>query len=92
MSKFTVLFDYRKGLGRTRSKNNEYGNDTNSVELGPWLDTWENKKRVFNMRLFYVLKPNGENDVIKFGIAGQNSGGGLLGEITFLCEYLRKSR
>jgi len=76
MSKFTVLFDYRKGLGRTRSKNNEYGNDTNTVELKPWLDKWENKKRMFNMRLFYVLKPNGENDVIKFGIAGQNSGDG----------------
>ena len=26
------------------------------------------------MRLFYILKPNGENDVIKFGIAGQNEG------------------
>ena len=66
--KFTVLFDYRKGLGRTRS------NKDTTIELGPWLDVWENKQKTFNMRLFYILKPNAENDVIKFGIAGQNSG------------------
>ena len=69
--KFTVLFDYRKALGRTRSKKTTV--DT-TVELGPWLDDWANKKRMYNMRLFYILKPNGENDVIKFGIAGQNEG------------------
>ena len=67
--KFTVLFDYRKGLGRTRS------NKDTTIELGPWLDVWENKKKTYNMRLCYILKPNAENDVIKFGIAGQNSGG-----------------
>ena len=69
--KFTVLFDYRKALGRTRSQKN---NVDTTIELGPWLDVWENKKKMFNMRLFYILKPNAENDVIKFGIAGQNSG------------------
>ena len=70
--KFTVFFDYRKGIGRTRS--NKDNKDT-TIELGPWLDVWENKKKTYNMRLFYILKPNAENDVIKFGIAGQNSGG-----------------
>ena len=47
--KFTVLFDYRKALGRTRSKKT---NVDTTVELGPWLNDWENKRRVYNMRLF----------------------------------------
>ena len=45
------------------------GSDTNTVELGPWLDTFANKEKIYDYRLFYVLKPNME-DVVKFGIAG----------------------
>ena len=30
--------------------------ETNSVELGPWLDDFDNKKKIYNMRLFYVVE------------------------------------
>ena len=79
--KFTVLFDYRKVLGRTRSKT------TNSVELGPWLDDFANKKKIYNLRLFYVLKPNAE-EVVKFGIAGTRGDAGAWGRLhSYINEY-----
>ena len=56
-----------------------------TVELGPWIDNWGNKKKMYNMRLFYILKPNGENDVIKFGIAGRFDG--LAGHYPFAYLY-----
>ena len=57
----TVIFDYRKER-KTR-------NNTTTVELGPWLDVAANKKRIYNMRLFYVIKPVADN-IVKFGVAG----------------------
>ena len=59
-NKMEVLFDYRNNkpkLGRTRSSSAARNNamytagerirekETNSVELGPWLDNFDNKKR-----------------------------------------------
>ena len=83
--KFTVLFDYRKALGRTRSKTNT--KTTNSVELGPWLDDFANKKKIYNLRLFYVLKPNAE-EVVKFGIAGTRGEAGAWGRLhQYINEY-----
>ena len=69
-NKFTVFFDYRLTQGKTRAAKKSANNpDTNSVELGPWLDDFKNKEKLYGMRMFYVLKPNAEN-VVKFGIAG----------------------
>ena len=83
--KFKVLFDYRKTLGRTRSKNS--AKTTNSVELGPWLDDFANKKKIYNLRLFYVLKPNAE-EVVKFGIAGTRGDAGAWGRLhSYINEY-----
>ena len=68
-TKWTVYFDYRKNIkGRTRSETNIYS-DTYATELVPWLAVEANKKKIYGMRLFYVVKPNAE-DVVKFGIAG----------------------
>ena len=83
--KFTVLFDYRKALGRTRRQTTS--STTNSTELGPWLDDFANKKKIYNMRLFYVLKPNAE-DVVKFGIAGTRGEAGGWGRLhQYINEY-----
>ena len=97
-----VLFDYRNNkpkLGRTRSSSAARNNamytagerirekETNSVELGPWLDNFDNKKKIYNMRLFYVLKPNAE-DVVKFGIAGTRGEAGGWGRLhQYINEY-----
>jgi hypothetical protein len=56
-----VLFDYRN--------NRKTRNSSRTVELGPWLDSEANKRNLYDMRLFYVLKPVAD-DVVKFGIAG----------------------
>ena len=41
MNNFTVLFDYRNAQGKTRaSKKKASDSNTNSVELGPWLDNF----------------------------------------------------
>ena len=57
----TVIFDYRK-VRKTR-------NNTSTVELAPWLEVAANKKRMYDMRLFYVIKPVADN-IVKFGVAG----------------------
>jgi|TARA_R110000796_G_scaffold16601_2_gene51726 hypothetical protein len=87
MSKnWKVFFDYRAGV-KTRSKTKNLAGDTNSVELGPWIDKFENKKKISNYRLFYVLKPNAE-DVVKFGIAGTKGGEGAWGRLhQYINEY-----
>jgi len=79
---FKVFFDYRKARGKTRSatKKAAGGSDTNTIELGPWLDQFENKKAIYNYRLFYVLKPNAVN-VVKFGIAGTEGSSGAYGRL-----------
>ena len=97
-----VLFDYRNNkpkLGRTRSSSAARNNamytagerirekETNSVELGPWLDNFDNKKKIYNMRLFYVLLPNSES-VVKFGIAGTQGEAGAWGRLhQYINEY-----
>ena len=88
MNNFTVLFDYRNAQGKTRaSKKKASDSNTNSVELGPWLDNFDNKKKIYDMRLFYVLKPNSE-DVVKFGIAGTKGGTGAWGRLhQYINEY-----
>ena len=44
--KFTVLFDFRIQPGRTRSRKTRSALDvTNSVELGPWIDNFDNQKK-----------------------------------------------
>ena len=81
MNKFTVFFDYRDAQGKTRAaKKKASDSNTNSVELGPWLDVFANKEKIHDMRLFYVLKPNSE-DVVKFGIAGTKGGTGAWGRL-----------
>jgi len=64
--KFKVFFDYRKAQGKTRSATKRLagGSDTNSVELGPWLEVESNQKMIYNMRGFYVVKLNSENVLI----------------------------
>ena len=101
-NKMEVLFDYRTKKptrGRTRSSTAAKDNvmyttgerirkqETNSVELGPWLDDFDNKKKIYNMRLFYVLLPNSES-VVKFGIAGTRGEAGGWGRLhQYINEY-----
>ena len=101
-NKMEVLFDYRTKKptrGRTRSSTAAKDNvmyttgerirkqETNSVELGPWLDDFDNKKKIYNMRLFYVLLPNSES-VVKFGIAGTQGEAGGWGRLhQYINEY-----
>ena len=101
-NKMEVLFDYRTNkpnLGRTRSSSRKANQErytagetirakeTNSVELGPWLDDFDNKKKIYNMRLFYVLLPNSES-VVKFGIAGTQGEAGAWGRLhQYINEY-----
>jgi hypothetical protein len=101
-NKMEVLFDYRTKKptrGRTRSSTAAKDNvmyttgerirkqETNSVELGPWLDDFDNKKKIYNMRLFYVLLPNSES-VVKFGIAGTRGEAGGWGRLhSYINEY-----
>jgi len=87
--KFHIFFDYRKAQGKTRSATRRAagGADTNSIELGPWLDTFANKEKIYDYRLFYVLKPNAE-DVVKFGIAGTKGEHGGWGRLhQYINEY-----
>jgi len=101
-NKMEVLFDYRTNkpnLGRTRSSSRKANQnmytagerireqETNSVELGPWLDDFDNKKKIYNMRLFYVVLPNSES-VVKFGIAGTMGEAGAWGRLhQYINEY-----
>jgi hypothetical protein len=81
-NKFTVIFDYRNARKTRRS-----GQDHGTVELGPWLDVEANKRRVYNTRCFYVLKPNAD-DVVKFGIAGLEGKASCWGRLhQYINEY-----
>jgi len=83
-NKLTVLFDYRKNLGKTRSKTK---NDTNSVELGPWLNVESNKRRLYNTRVFYIVKPNADS-VCKYGVGGLEGKSGAWGRLhSYINEY-----
>jgi len=75
-----VLFDYRnKRATRT--------NQITSVDLGTWLEDLGNQKIIYNMRLFYVIKPN-MDDVVKFGIAGLEGKRGGYGRLhQYITEY-----
>lgn len=75
-----VLFDYRnKRATRT--------NPMTSVDLGAWLEDLANQKMIYNMRLFYVIKPN-MDDVVKFGIAGLEGKSGGYGRLhQYVAEY-----
>lgn len=75
-----VIFDYRT-VRKTRS------NPIRTVELGPWLEVEANKKKIYNMRLFYVLKPVGD-DAIKFGVAGLGGDSSSFGRLhQYVNEY-----
>ena len=75
-----VVFDYRQAR-KTRS------NPIRTVELGPWLEDEKNKKRIYNMRLLYVLKPVGD-DTIKFGVAGLTGEASTYGRLhQYINEY-----
>ena len=82
MNALTVIYDYRESLrGRTRSKK-----DT-TVELGPWLNLETNKRRLYNTRMFYIIKPN-IDDTIKFGIGGLDGKSGSYGRLKqYILEY-----
>jgi len=77
-----ILVDYRNTRVTRRS-----GPQSGMVELGPWLDVQANKEMLYNMRLFYVLKPNAD-DVVKFGIAGlDGKSGGWARLHQYINEY-----
>jgi len=82
MNALTVIYDYRESLrGRTRSKK-----DT-TVELGPWLNLETNKRRLYNTRIFYIIKPN-IDDVVKYGIGGLEGKSGAWGRLhSYINEY-----
>jgi len=82
MNALTVIYDYRESLrGRTRSKK-----DT-TVELGPWLNLETNKRRLYNTRIFYIIKPN-IDDVVKYGIGGLEGKSGAWGRLhQYILEY-----
>jgi len=81
-NKMTVLYDYRANIkGRTRSKK-----DT-TLELGPWLDIEINKRKLYNTRCFYIVKPNSEN-IVKFGIGGLEGRASAWGRLhQYINEY-----
>lgn len=97
-NKLEVIFDYRKERPGRRTRSQSYKNmtaaatpevvnDTNSEELGMWLKDDNNKKRIWNMRCFYVIKPNAET-VVKFGIAGTKGDHGAWGRLSqYIHEY-----
>jgi len=72
-NKMTVLYDYRANV-KTRSKK-----DT-TLELGPWLDIESNQRRIYNTRVFYIVKPNFE-DTVKYGIGGLDGKSGAYGRL-----------
>ena len=85
MNKLTVIFDYRKNLGKTRSS------EKKSVELGPWLDEESNKRRIYDKRIFYIIKPN-QDSVVKFGIGGLDGKAGAWGRLhQYINEYGHES-
>ena len=61
-----VLFDYRK-VRKTRSQL------TTMIELDTFLRNEENKSKMWDMRLFYVVMPISDK-IVKFGIAGAKDG------------------
>ena len=61
-----VLFDYRK-VRKTRSQL------TTMIELDTFLRNENNKKDMYDMRLFYVVMPISDK-IVKFGIAGAKDG------------------
>ena len=81
-NKLTVIYDYRANVkGRTRSKK-----DT-TLELGPWLDTVSNQRKLYNTRCFYIVKPNFE-DTVKYGIGGLDGKSGAYGRLRqYVLEY-----
>jgi len=75
-----VIFDYRK-VRKTRSQK------STTTELGPWLELEKNKGRIYDMRLFYILKPVAD-DIIKFGIAGLTGKSSAWGRLhQYINEY-----
>jgi len=82
-NKLTVLFDYRKNLGKTRSKTK---NDTNSVELHEWINNETNKRRIYDTRCLYIIKANQEN-IIKWGISGTTGKAGSYGRLAQYIHY-----
>jgi len=74
-----VFFDYRN--------NRKTRNNSRTVELGPWLEVEANKRSLYDMRLFYVLKPVAD-DVVKFGIAGLTGKSSAWGRLhQYINEY-----
>lgn len=75
-----VIFDYRdKRATRT--------SPTTSVDLAVWLEDEANKKKIYNLRTFYIIKPNAD-DVVKFGIAGLDGKAGSWGRLhQYINEY-----
>lgn len=75
-----VLFDYR-------DKRATRNNPMTSVDLATWLDEEANKRKIYNRRTFYIIKPNADN-VVKFGIAGLEGKSGSWGRLhQYINEY-----
>lgn len=75
-----VIFDYRnKRATRT--------NPITSVDLATWLEDLVNQRKIYNVRTFYIIKPNAD-DVVKFGIAGLEGKTGSWGRLhQYINEY-----
>lgn len=71
-----TVFDYRKNRKAI-----------STIELAPYLDLQSTKKKLYDMRLFYVVKPTGD-DLIKFGIAGLTGKASAWGRLhQYINEY-----
>lgn len=55
------------------------------VELREWLRDEENRKKIKDMRILYVVKANIDKKLFKFGIGGNKGDGEGGGENDFIC-------
>lgn len=74
------IFDYR-------NKRATRANPITTVDLDSWLQDKNNQESIYNMRCFYIIKPNAD-DIVKFGIAGLDGGKGAYGRLRqYINEY-----
>ena len=78
-NKLESYFDYRKD------------NNGKPVFLEDWIQA--NRGKILNKRIFYVVRPNLEDDVTKFGIGGMDGGEGAYNRLNqYVITYGKNSR
>lgn len=55
--------------------------DKEPVELNEFLQNPSNQKKMYDMRCLYVLRANADQELVKFGIAGEDGSTGAYGRL-----------